>query len=272
MADEAFRHKFSSEKWVGDLFCARSLSLSLSLLFLSFFSLSFFQSLFLSPSFLAFPTDTCRQAHTSREPTSEKCNLSISAPQRKDKQCWKNEGINTLPTWCWTNMSRCLQFANGPATFSAHRCGNSRTNLIAPVAAVVVSGFVCLPCLSLYCLTDSLLEGCAPLKWQERDGCSYKARTRGISLHQMLSLEEKISKRRSQVDRPSCWSGRSGESSVSLRLFGLRDLLVKANLSVLFDQLTPALTFLVKSLQSFVSHESFSCAAKRQIKAFSDSS
>lgn len=50
-----------------------------------------------SPSFSPhpFPTDTCRQAHTSREPTSEKCNLSISAPQRKDKQCWKNKGINT---------------------------------------------------------------------------------------------------------------------------------------------------------------------------------
>lgn len=72
------------------------------------FCLFFFLFIFLPvplPLF-AFPADTCRQAHTSREPTSEKCNLSISAPQRKDKQCWKNEGINTLPSWCWTNMSR----------------------------------------------------------------------------------------------------------------------------------------------------------------------
>lgn len=179
MAEEAFRHKFSSEKRVGDFARTRSL-FSLSV----FFSLSFFQCLILSPSlFFFFPLlafslrHLPTSAHTSREPTSEKCNLSISVPQRKDKQCWKkkNEGINTLPSWCWTNMSRSLQFTNGPATFSAHRCGNSRTNLIAPVAAVVVSGFVCLSCLSLYyCLTDSLLEGCAPLKWQERerDGCS----------------------------------------------------------------------------------------------------
>lgn len=97
MADEAFRHKFSStleNEW------EISLLLVLSLLFSVFFlssplslSLSPFQSLFLSPFlFRFFPSDTCRQAHTSREPTSEKCNLSISAPQRKDKQCWKNEG------------------------------------------------------------------------------------------------------------------------------------------------------------------------------------
>lgn len=52
-----------------------------------------------------------------------------------------------------------------PAAFGAHRCGNSRTNLIAPAAAVVVSGFVCLSCSSLhYCLTDSFLEECGPLK------------------------------------------------------------------------------------------------------------
>lgn len=49
----------------------------------------------LSLPLFCFPADTCRQAHTSREQTSEKCNLSISAPQREDKQCWKNEGINT---------------------------------------------------------------------------------------------------------------------------------------------------------------------------------
>lgn len=143
----------------------RSLLLVLALLFFfcHFFPSSFFPVPLPLPFLSAFPADTCRQAHTSREPTSEKCNLSISAPQRKDKQCWKNEGINTLPSWCWTNMSRSLQFTNGPATFNAHRCGNSRTNLIASVAAVVVSGFVCLSCLSLYyCLTDSLLEGCGP--------------------------------------------------------------------------------------------------------------
>lgn len=48
-------------------------------------------SLFLPPPFL-FPADTCRQAHTSREQTSEKCNLSVSAPQREDKQCWGKRG------------------------------------------------------------------------------------------------------------------------------------------------------------------------------------
>lgn len=74
---------------------------SLSSLWVSFFPLSF------------FPIDTCRQAQTSRETTSEKCNLSISASQRKDKQCWKNEGINMLPSWWWTNMSHSLQFTNG---------------------------------------------------------------------------------------------------------------------------------------------------------------
>ena len=63
------------------------------------FCLFFFLFIFLPvplplpfPFFPLFPADTCRRAHTSREPTSEKCNLSISAPQRKDKQCWKNEG------------------------------------------------------------------------------------------------------------------------------------------------------------------------------------
>lgn len=92
MADEAFRHKFSSGEWVGDL-SPLALFSSLSAFFF-LFPLSFFQCLFLSPSlfFPLFPADTCRRAHTSREPTSEKCNLSISAPQRKDKQCWKNEG------------------------------------------------------------------------------------------------------------------------------------------------------------------------------------
>lgn len=100
-------------------------------------------------------------------------------------------------------MSRSFQFTNGPATFSAHRCGNSRTNLIAPVAAVVVSGFVCLSCLSLYyCLTDSLLEGCSPLKWQEKDGVLLKDKNKGIN-HQMLSLEGEINKQCSQVHRTS---------------------------------------------------------------------
>lgn len=178
MAEEAFRHKFSSEKRVGDFARTRSL-FSLSV----FFSLSFFQCLILSPSlfffflFSLFPSDTCRRAHTP--PGNQHLRNAIWAFQchkeKTNNAGKKNEGINTLPSWCWTNMSRSLQFTNGPATFSAHRCGNSRTNLIAPVAAVVVSGFVCLSCLSLYyCLTDSLLEGCAPLKWQERerDGCS----------------------------------------------------------------------------------------------------
>lgn len=93
MAEEAFRHKFSSEKRVGDFARTRSL-FSLSV----FFSLSFFQCLILSPSlFFFFPLlafslrHLPTSAHTSREPTSEKCNLSISVPQRKDKQCWKKK-------------------------------------------------------------------------------------------------------------------------------------------------------------------------------------
>lgn len=164
MLDEAFQHKFRlRNEW------EISFLHKLSLFQLPVFSsLSFFQSLFLSRWFC---TDTCRWAHTSREPTSEKCNLSISAAQRKDKQCWKNEGINTLLSWCWTNMSRCLQFTNGPAMFSAHRCGNSRTSGMAPVAHVV-SGFVCSPSSSPYCLADLVLEGRVLLKWQRRDGCS----------------------------------------------------------------------------------------------------
>lgn len=180
MADEAFRHKFSAE-WVGDLSCSLSSSLYLSSSPSSFF-------------FFAFPADTCRQAHTSREPTSEKCNLSISAPQRKDKQCWKNEGINTLPSWCWTNMSRSLQFTNGPATFGAHRCGNSRTNLIAPAAAVVVSGFVCLSCFVSLLLFDRFApSGMRSSKMTGEGWVLLKDENKGISLHQTLSLEERIS-------------------------------------------------------------------------------
>lgn len=226
MADEAFRHKFisaSENEWES----------SLSLSFRLFFPLCFFQCLFLSPSLSAFPADTCRQAHTSREPTSEKCNLSISAPQREDKQCWKNEGINMLPSWCWTNMSRSLQFRNGPAAFGAHRCGNSRTNLIAPAAAVVVSEFVCLSCLSLhYCLTDSFLEECGPLKMTGEGWVLLNYENERISLHQMLSLAEEIKKQGHRVHRPSCWNSSSGESSVSLIPFGLKELqeLAEANL------------------------------------------
>lgn len=81
----ASRHKFSStseSEWELSPACA----LSLSLFYVFFIFLPVPLPLF------AFPADTCRQAHTSREPTSEKCNLSISAPQRNDKQCWKNEG------------------------------------------------------------------------------------------------------------------------------------------------------------------------------------
>lgn len=165
MLDEAFQHKFRLQNEWEISFCTNSL-LSNCRFFSS--SLSFFQSLFLSRCFC---TDTCRWAHTSREPTSEKCNLSISAAQREDKQCWRNEGINTLLSWCWTNMSRCLQFTNGPAMFSTHRCGNPRTNWMAPVADVV-SGFVCSPSSSPYCLADLVLEGRVLLKWQQRDGCS----------------------------------------------------------------------------------------------------
>lgn len=51
-----------------------------------------------------------------------------------------------------------------------------------------------------------------------------KDENKGISLHQMLSLEEEISKQRSRVHRPSCWSSSSGELSVSLMPFGLREL------------------------------------------------
>lgn len=143
--------------WVGDLFLHK-LPLFQSLLYLS-------SSLFLS---CRFCTDTCRWAHTSGEPTSEKCNLSISAAQREDKQCWRNEGINTSPRRCWTNMSRRHQFTNGPAMFGAHRCGNPRTNRMAPVADVV-PGFVCSPSSSPYCLADLVLEGRVLLKWQQRD-------------------------------------------------------------------------------------------------------
>lgn len=137
-------------------------------------SLSSFQSLFLSPS--PFRVSSQTPADERTPPGNQHLRNAIWAFQchkEKTNNAGKTRGINTLPSWCWTNMSRSLQFTNGPATFSAHRCGNSRTNLIAPVAAVVVSGFVCLSCSSLYyCLTDSFLEGCGPLKWQERDGCS----------------------------------------------------------------------------------------------------
>ena len=172
MADEAFRHKFSSEsEWE---ISPRSRS---SLLFLPFFFLFIFLPV---PLPLPFPFFFSRffpqtPADKRTPPGNQHLRNAIWAFQRhkeKTNNAGKTRGINTLPSWCWTNMSRSLQFTNGPATFGAHRCGNSRTNLIAPVAAVVVFGFVCLSCLSLYCLTDSLLEGCAPLNWQRRDGCS----------------------------------------------------------------------------------------------------
>lgn len=172
MADEAFRHKFSSGEWVGDL---SPLALFSSLSAFFFFSLYLSSSASSSPLpfFSRFFPQTPADERTP--PGNQHLRNAIWAFQRhkeKTNNAGKTRGINTLPSWCWTNMSRSLQFTNGPATFGAHRCGNSRTNLIAPVAAVVVFGFVCLSCLSLYCLTDSLLEGCAPLKWQRRDGCS----------------------------------------------------------------------------------------------------
>lgn len=150
----------------------RGRSLALTLPFLSSYrlSLSFFQSLFFSP--FLFPTDTCRQAHTSREPASEKCNLSIPAPQRKDKQCWKYDGVNTLPSRCWTNMLRFPSNSQRPCHVRCSQvwkfkdildcaCGRSRC----------FWGIVCLSCLSLYyCLTDSLLEGTR--SYELRDRCS----------------------------------------------------------------------------------------------------
>lgn len=120
-----------------------------------------------------------------------------------------------------------------PAAFGAHRCGNSRTNLIAPAAAVVVSGFVCLSCSSLhYCLTDSFLEECGPLKMTGEGWVLLNYENERISLHQTLSLAEEINKRGRRVHRPSCWNSSSGESSVSLIPFGLKELqeLAEANL------------------------------------------
>lgn len=141
-------------EWVGDLSCSRSL-------FSFCLSLSFFQCLFPLPfPFSAFPADTCRRAHTSREPTSEKCNLSISAPQRKDKQCWKkNEGdkhaaelmldkhvaLPPIHKWpCHVRRSQVWKFKD------KLDCARGRCCCF----------WVCLPVVL------------APLKWQQRDGCS----------------------------------------------------------------------------------------------------
>lgn len=82
----------------------------------------------------------------------------LSATKERQTMLEKTRGINTPPTWCWTNMSRCLQFTDGPATASgAHRCGNSRTNLIAPVVPfffLSVCFWVCLLAVFVLLLSD----------------------------------------------------------------------------------------------------------------------
>lgn len=42
------------------------------------------------------PSDTCRRTHSSGDPASEKCNLSVSEPQRKNKHnVWEGDRVNT---------------------------------------------------------------------------------------------------------------------------------------------------------------------------------
>lgn len=180
----------------------RSFLLALPLPFLSFF-------LYLSSSPSSSPFSFFAFSRRHLPPSAHLQGTNIWETQfehfsttKKRQTMLEKRGDKHAPSWCWTNMSRSLQFTNGPATFSTHRCGNSRTNLIAPMAAVVVSGFVCLSCFSLYyCLTDLLLEGCGPLKWQEKDGMLLKDKNKGISLHHLrLSLEDEIN------TGPSWWS------------------------------------------------------------------
>lgn len=128
---------------------------------------------------LPFP-DTCRcrrrrrrRACTSREPTSEKCNLSISSATKKRQTMLERRGDKHDAGQ--TRRVR-LQFSQ-MATFGAHRCGKFKDELDGATTTVVAPGFVCLSRSSLcYCSTDSLLEECGPFKTDRRrgDGCSYE--------------------------------------------------------------------------------------------------
>lgn len=145
--NSARRKTSGRSRFARSLFSAhRSPCFFYSFLFSS--SLSSFQSRLLSPrAFLAFFFFLLSRRHLPTSGNLQGTNIwemqfeHLSATKERQTMLEKTRGINTPPTWCWTNMSHCLQFTDGPATASgAHRCGNSRTNLIAPMVPFFFSG------------------------------------------------------------------------------------------------------------------------------------
>lgn len=232
MADEAFRHKFSAQKneWEISFRAFSLLCPSLCLFFYSFLfssSLSSFQSRLLSPrAFLAFFFLLLSRRHLPTSGNLQGTNIwemqfeHLSATKERQTMLEKTRGINTPPTWCWTNMSRCLQFTDGPATASgAHRCGNSRTNLIAPVVPFFSGLFLGLfarrVCPTVVWQIRSFRDASFK-KW--RHGCSEDCRTCSSSSD---ITEEKIGWRRSRLDGAvqcftnSLWSQKIWEPIIS---------------------------------------------------------
>lgn len=197
----AFRQKFSStseNEW--ELSLASALS-SLSV----FFSLSFFQSLFLSPSSFRFsrrhlPPSAHLQGTNIWEmqfehfSTTKKWQTMLE--KRGDKHVAelmldKHVAFPPIHKWpCYVQRSQVWKFKDKLDCACGCCC-------CFWVCLLVV--FVSLPLFTPWRIWSFKMTG---------EGWMLLKENKGISLHQILSLEEEISKQGSQVHRPSCWSSR----------------------------------------------------------------